>query len=85
MYSPYTNAWKAVAGISIRLRILKVVDSADKVKMIRQGCRDIDPVEDTERQQFGAGTVVGDWVAGISIRLRILKDQLYSRLSLIKS
>ncbi len=41
-------------------------------------CRDIDPVEDTERRDQLRCWLESSWVAGISIRLRILKGPLVS-------
>ncbi len=64
----------AVAGISIRLRILKGACQTPPV-VAAISCRDIDPVEDTESTEVAHVVRHCDAVAGISIRLRILKDQ----------
>jgi len=45
------------------------------VTTTRKCCRDIDPVEDTERPGVFRLAIHGNSVAGISIRLRILKGK----------
>ena len=70
-----TTRIRYVAGVSIRLRILKDLPQ-DQATWPRQRCRGLDPFEDTESEddQTTVKTTRIRYVAGVSIRLRILKD-----------
>jgi len=57
------------------LRILKGLAKASRASE-HFGCRDIDPVEDTESASNTSRKGAMIYVAGISIRLRILKDDI---------
>ena len=61
-----------VADYSIRLRILKD-EMGMWVKSVRNRCRLLDPIADTESSTF-LSVIVLPLVADYSIRLRILKD-----------